>query len=182
MDRKPSQPAFPAVHPESVSDDGGGRSAAEIFSSNVRVIRGDTGALSLRAILPAQMAHSRFIEQFPADSRGRWVEIMTELMVTAKDCVGENLPVEFYRKFRQLKEAEETRPVAEKLLFVERLAAALSGAAFVHKNGASISTLRVEFCSSDELESAAPSLPARSENGESQKVQLIHVMAGLKIE
>lgn len=182
MDKKPSQPAFPAVDPENLRETADERSAAEVFSSHVRAIRGDTGSLSLRSILPAQMGLSRFIEQFPQQARGRWIEILTDLMVTAKDCMADNLTVEFYRKFRQLKEEEETRPVGEKLLFVQRLAAALSGVSFTYKNGLNASTWRVEFCSSADFEGVAPTLTVRNDSGEYQKVQLLHVFAGLKIE
>lgn len=181
MDHKPSQPAFPAVSPENLREEGNERSVAEAFSTNVRAIRGDTGSLSLRAILPAQMTLSRFIAQFPEQDRGRWIEILTDLMVTAKDCMADNLTVEFYRKFRQLKEDEEARPVGEKLLFIQRLAAALSGVSFTHKNGLSVSSWRIEFCSSADLDGVAPSLTARNDGGEYEKVQLLYVLAGLKI-
>lgn len=158
-------------------------SAAEAFTRNVEAIRGDTGALSLRNILPAQLAGSRFIQQFQEAQRLRWIEIISGLMISAKASAGNGSPVDFYHKYRRIREDEETKSAAERLLFTERLADALSGSSFTHKSGPSASMWTIILCTSDELGTAAPAVLARShETGETQKIQLVHVLAGLRIE
>lgn len=172
----------------------GGPSAAEAFSASVDAIRnrthGDTGTLSLRTILSAQLAQSRFIQQFPEAARPQWIDIITELMVTAKACVangstssGAVTSVDFYQKYRKLREDEETRQTSEKLLFVERLADALSGTTFAVMEGNIATQWAIILCTSDELaRSGAPSVLARGPSGETQKFQLLHVMGGLRAD
>lgn len=188
---KPSRPDLLALDDPSFDRNDGQQtdvrrrtvSAAEAFSRSVEAIRGDTGALSLRSILPAQLARSLFMQQFRAEQRPRWIEIVSDLMISAKSSASNGSPVDFYHKYRRIREDEETKSAAERLLFAERLADALTGSSFTYKSSPSASMWTVILCTSDELGTAAPAVLARShETGETQKIQLVHVLAGLRIE
>ncbi len=188
---RPSQPDLLALDDPSFDGvDGRGTdvrrrtvSASEAFSRDVEAIRKDTGTLSLRNILPAQLASSRFIQQFQGPQRLRWIAILSELMISAKGSVTNGSPVDFYHKYRRIREEEETKSAAERLLFAERLADALTSSSFTHKSGPAASMWTVILCTSDEMGTAAPAVLARShETGETQKIQLVQVLAGLRIE
>ncbi len=160
-------------------------SAALAFSEQaqeIRAVRGNTGAIAVRKILGIQLSDDSVIKSFPEETRESWMEIIASLMITAKSALEDDMPVDFYVKFRELKDEEEKKPLTEKLLFIPRLSSWLSGKHFSLKEGATTSSWKVSVCNSEDLMAAAPILVARNETtGQFQQVQLVHIMAGLKI-
>lgn len=153
------------------------------FSTSLEAVRSSTESLALRRLLTALLAESDFIRKFPEDARPQWTEIIADLITLAKSGLQDaSRRVDFYAKLRELKDAEEKKPVREKLLFIPRLAHGLTRENFqVHENGQS-AIWKVELCSREDLESAAPAIQARNTvSGELKPQQLIYIMAGLKI-
>ena len=163
-----------------------GRSAAEVFKGDITVIResvrGDTGQLDLGNILSRRLICSPFIAKFAPEVQSEWAGIITRLMVAAKDAMAKGAREDFYATFRDLKEQEELKPAAKKLLFIERFSNALPGEYFSAKGENNVETWKVLRCSSTELSGAAPQLLVENEaTGEAKNMQLIDIMAGLKV-
>ncbi len=195
--KKTSQPGLPAENERSLSEPettginsrirptapADGPISADNFGDRVNEIRRNTGALFVDKIIKMQLSEDASIAEFPENARKEWVEIIFELMTAAKAAMAESTAaIDFYVKFRQLKDDEERKPASQKLLLVERLSTWLSGKSFVYKTGVTVTTWKVERCTISDLSAAAPAFLAKNETaGETQQVQLFQVLAGLKI-
>jgi len=165
------------INPDMVTEDPPG-SPAE--GTMISLIRSETGLLALRALYAHLLADDPKAETLPPP----FLEYLIDLLISAKD---RRYSVDFYKVFRECKEADDGLPPSAKLLFLSRLADWLQGKRFsrIRSDGFFEQDWHVEYCGADALIPAAPLIPSvrRVRGGmEREMVPLFDVFSGLKID